>query len=152
MKASRRAPTPQGVSIVARMATLVVTSVLLIPVVTLHGAWHRFQIRRRVRRLWNNGPRLVLCLGSTSADAAMKAHWHRLAGSRTILIDTTHAAGGLDLPPITCSASDVDLAQNIVGFWGPDMKFVRPPVALLVSADGAVKRVELVNSALDSHS
>lgn len=130
---------------VALLGALVV--LLLTPAISAGTAWRRARLRRRVRRQWADGPRLVLCVGAESADPAVGAQWARLAGPAVHWFDVTGGAGGVRLPPPPAeparAAEDRALAEAVRREWGPDYKFLQPPAALIVEPSGEVAQVPL---------
>ena len=145
----RRDRTSVGLRVAATAVALLAALLLLLlsPAISAWTAWRRARLRRRIRRQWADGPRVVLCVGAESADPAVGAQWARLAGPAVHVLDVTGGAGGVRLPSpsseLPCSREARVLAEEVRQEWGPDHKFLRPPAAVLVEPTGEVVQVPL---------
>jgi hypothetical protein len=120
----------------AATATVVITGVLVLlglPI-NVYLACRRYLLQHEVRLRWGNRPRVVVRDEGGSWRIVLNQRWLPSATERTLVLSA--------VPGSLQGRGAWSLEWRVYLEWGPDYKFVRPPVALIVCKNGRVRRVE----------
>ena len=95
--------------------------------------WRRHLLTVEIRRAWGGRPHVIVRLEGPTWTTVLRERWLPSATERTLVLD--------GVPDPYPGRRALPLEWRVYLEWGPDYKLVRPPVALIVSRNGSVKRV-----------
>jgi hypothetical protein len=91
----------------------------------------RYLLKHEIRLRWGSRPRVIVCNEGGTWGTVLNERWLPSSTERTLVLGA--------LPEGAGGRAGLPLEWRVYREWGPDYKFTRPPVALIVCKSGRVR-------------